>query len=137
MRILKRMICALIGAAAVPGLSAACEFSLGPAALHAANKNYQVALLTEPTAIAVAKPFSVKLQICRKNGFAFTGRVDVDAVMPAHRHGMNYKPALETGDDGVITGSGFVFHMPGKWQFQVRLSAGDTVQRLTLDYLLK
>ena len=136
MKILKRMIWAL-AAAALPGAVIACEVTLEPDTLHAEDQAYELALETIPAPIAVSKPFAVKLQICRKEGTAYTGRVDVDAVMPAHRHGMNYKPALETGSDGVITGSGFVFHMPGRWQFQVRLSEGDQISRLTADYLLK
>ncbi len=137
MNFLKRMIWALVGIAAVPGAVIACELTPEAGVLHAENQRYQIALHTVPAAVEVAKPFAIKLEVCRKDAAAFKGRVDLDAVMPAHRHGMNYKPALETREDGVITGSGFVFHMPGKWQFQVRLSDGDQVQKLTIDYLLK
>lgn len=137
MKLLKWVIWALAAVTALPGAAAACELTLGPDALRAEDQTYQLALQTVPAPIAVSKPFAIKLQICRKEGTAFAGRVDVDAIMPAHRHGMNYKPVLENGADGVITGSGFVFHMPGKWQFLIRLSEDDQVRKLAIDYLLK
>ncbi len=137
MNIFKRVIWAIIGIAAAPGSLFACELTLGADALRAENQTYQLALQTRPNPVVVSQPFAINLQICRRGGAPVAGRVDVDAMMPAHRHGMNYKPAFETGADGMITGSGFIFHMPGKWQFTVRVTEGDQVSRLTVDYLLK
>jgi len=49
------------------------------------------------------------------------GRIKVEAVMPAHGHGMNYLPKITQVTDGNYVAKGLLFHMPGLWQIAVRL----------------
>jgi hypothetical protein len=37
--------------------------------------------------------------------------------MPEHRHGMNYQPGLEPMGGGRYRSEGWLFHMPGRWEF--------------------
>lgn len=40
-----------------------------------------------------------------------------NAHMPEHRHGMNYRPTLAPADAGRYRSEGWLFHMPGRWEF--------------------
>lgn len=37
--------------------------------------------------------------------------------MPEHRHGMNYAPSVRALGDGRYHSAGWLFHMPGRWEF--------------------
>jgi hypothetical protein len=52
--------------------------------------------------------------------------------MPAHRHGMNYRPTVAARGGGRYRAEGLLLHMPGAWEFRfdVRTSAGH--ERITL-----
>jgi hypothetical protein len=61
--------------------------------------------------------------------------VRVDADMPAHRHGMNYRTTLEAEARQRKRAKGLLFHMAGQWRliFEVqldgqRLRLTDTIQ---------
>jgi hypothetical protein len=67
--------------------------------------------------VKVGQPFAVELIACAADGrpvrFA-----RVDAWMPAHGHGMNYRPTKKTLGDGHRRYDGFLFHMPGTWELR-------------------
>ncbi len=75
--------------------------------------------------IRVGQPFSIRVRVC---GEGITG-VSVDADMPAHRHGMNYRPQpgpLETLPTGVARHfEGLLFHMPGEWRVRFVVERGE------------
>ncbi|MGL5362976.1 MAG: hypothetical protein ACRDBH_08855, partial [Bosea sp. (in: a-proteobacteria)] len=71
------------------------------------------ALRFSPTPVKVGAPFVVGITVCAPAGVE---RLVIDARMPAHRHGMNYKPEITSKGPGVYEASGFLFHMPGKWE---------------------
>ncbi len=50
--------------------------------------------------------------------------------MPAHRHGMNYKPTVISTLPGTYVAEGFLLHMPGDWRFKFRLAGADGPVRL-------
>ncbi|MEQ8396067.1 hypothetical protein [Thalassobaculum sp.] len=83
-------------------------------------------------AVTVGQPFDVRLVICSPDTEA-VDRVDVDAIMPLHRHGMNYRPAVRLTAPGAYTVEGLFFHMPGTWQIVVRAYRGGGSQKFTLD----
>jgi cytochrome c peroxidase len=64
----------------------------------------------------VGKHFSVDIAVCAKNGPA-PRTLKIDANMPDHRHGMNYRPTVKPAGPGRWQAEGLMFHMPGKWQF--------------------
>lgn len=50
----------------------------------------------------------------------------VDASMPEHRHGMNYRPSLVSLGRGRWRAEGLLWHMAGRWElsFELRLEDG-------------
>ena len=81
----------------------------------------------------ISKPFEMELQLC---GAAELTYVEVDAIMPAHQHGMNYIPQVVPSGEGNYDVSGMVFHMPGTWQIQVAAHKGEAVERFTFDVVV-
>jgi hypothetical protein len=49
------------------------------------------------------------------------------ATMPAHQHGMNYRPVISQSGTHSFSADGLVFHMAGVWRIAVSgLVAGNT-----------
>jgi hypothetical protein len=53
--------------------------------------------------------------------------------MPAHKHGMNYRPTIKPLGDGRFRIDGMMFHMAGQWQLAFEVQAGKEITRLTHD----
>lgn len=81
---------------------------------------------------SLSQPFDMELSLCG-DGLEAIERVEVDAIMPAHQHGMNYEPRVEPKGAGEFSVSGMVFHMPGDWQVQVTVLGGGDRHHFTLD----
>ncbi len=79
--------------------------------------------------IRVGKPFALEVAGCLKAGAV--RRLRVGATMPAHGHGMNYKPTEKTLAPGWSRFDGFLFHMPGTWQLTFDLYGPAGRVRLT------
>ena len=63
--------------------------------------------------IEVGRHFSVEAIVCASP----PGRgLRVDAQMPEHRHGINYRPTVSATGDGRYVAEGLLFHMPGRWR---------------------
>ena len=91
------------------------------------------ALVTRPAKITVGEPFDVIVRLC---GPPQTGKFDrwtIEATMPAHRHGMNYRPIIKHKGSAEIEATGLVFHMPGHWQISLTAYSGDAPMRWALD----
>ena len=84
--------------------------------------------------VRVGRTFSVELTACRADGSPVRF-ARVDAWMPAHGHGMNYRPTEKTLRDGQRRYDGFLFHMPGKWELRADIvtSKGRTRFRLPIN----
>lgn len=80
-----------------------------------------------PAPIPLGQPFALKLAACD----AKPDRVAVDATMPAHRHGMNYRATVTQTAPGEFRAEGLLFHMPGEWEFVFDLWYGERRERLT------
>ncbi|MCW5751017.1 MAG: hypothetical protein KIT81_07705 [Alphaproteobacteria bacterium] len=85
---------------------------------------------TLPASPGVGQPFAVELALCGADGRPAATPPRVDAWMPDHRHGMNLKPQLRTLAPGRFMAEGFLFHMPGLWEF--RFEIGAPPDRVTL-----
>ena len=81
--------------------------------------------------IPVGQHFSVQVQICPDAGKALPTALRVDADMPAHRHGMNYRTTVKDLGQGRFQAEGLLFHMPGRWR--VRFDLGQGAQAVRLD----
>ena len=71
------------------------------------------------------------ITVCPKAGVPVPENVSIDALMPEHRHGMNYKARVATASAGRYRASGLMFHMPGHWEFVFDIRSGDETDRLT------
>ena len=75
-----------------------------------------VAFVPEPAPWAVSRHFALRGELCG------AGRLlRVDADMPAHRHGMNYRPKLSLQPDGSFVAQGLLLHMPGRWRIRFEI----------------
>jgi hypothetical protein len=64
----------------------------------------------------VSRHFALRGELCG------AGRLlRVDADMPAHRHGMNYRPTLSLQPDGSFVAQGLLLHMPGRWRIRFEI----------------
>lgn len=83
--------------------------------------------------VALSKPFGLSLTFCD----APVQAARVDAIMPAHQHGMNYQPKVAETGPGQFAAEGLVFHMPGLWQIRVEAETPSGTQTYTLDHMLR
>jgi hypothetical protein len=97
----------------------------------------EIAYRWEPVELKVGQFFAVEVVDCG----SLDGRVDqivVDATMPAHGHGMNYRPIAERIAPGRHRFTGLMLHMPGTWRFTFTLYKKANVGfQLTRDVDLK
>ena len=61
----------------------------------------------------------------------------VDADMPEHRHGMNYRPTLAERGAGRYVAEGLLFHMPGHWRLMFDVEHGPRRTRLAAEIVLE
>lgn len=128
-----RAAATLVALATLAGASAAAECG---AALKAANPSMaetdgaRIAFVARPQPLPVGRHFDIHFVVCGvtlRNGAA----VGVDADMPAHRHGMNYRARVEALPGGVWRAHGLMFHMPGTWRVIFDLPLQDRTLRVT------
>ena len=92
--------------------------------------HYMVAFRPDPVRIEVGEPFSLLFNVCTKSDKP-AELVAIDAQMPEHKHGMNYRPTIVSLGDGRYRVEGMVFHMPGRWELAFDVRAGEESERLT------
>ena len=129
-RIIRQPVRALIALAAFAGTTQACEL---PPGMRVESAQVSISYWTNPEKIAVGQPFVLELAACAKRGAPVSGRIKLDAHMPEHRHGMNYQPGLKPMGGGRYRSEGWLFHMPGRWEFVFELGA----ERLTHSVLIE
>jgi len=100
----------------------ACELP-GGAAQSVKSQTYTVLYRTAP--LRVGEHFAVEFAVCPA-----PESVRVDAWMPDHRHGMNYKPTVAARGSGRYRAEGLMFHMAGRWEFVFELRSGGKTERL-------
>ena len=92
------------------------------------SPRFVVAFKTNP--VEVSKHFSVDVAACAKRGNPAPEALKVDAHMPEHKHGMNYTPTVKALGPGRWRAEGFLFHMPGRWEYVFEVSAGGKSDRM-------
>jgi hypothetical protein len=128
----------LAAATATASVSArACGEALGKDASRAESKSYLVAWRADPAPIAVSRHFALDIVVCAKPGAQPPQSLRVDATMPAHRHGMNYRPTVVAAGEGRFRAEGMMFHMPGAWELAFDVTAGDGAERVREPYVLR
>ena len=84
--------------------------------------------------LAVAQHFTLQFRACRGDRVLAVENFKLDAVMPAHQHGMNYHASVSLQADGLVEARGLLFHMPGHWQVIVDFDHQGKKQQFRLDY---
>jgi hypothetical protein len=128
----------LVAAALLAGAAGAAEACQTPEGFTArerlTSKDVVVIFRTLPPAIEIGRHFSVEAVICATPP---TQGLRVDARMPEHRHGMNYRPTVAAVGPGRYVAEGMMLHMPGRWQLVFDVEHGGRTERLTTDILLE
>jgi hypothetical protein len=108
------------------GTAAACGEQLSGATRRIEDARYEIIFSSAPAPIETGKHFSLDFAVCPRGGAGSPDAVRVDAVMPEHRHGMNYRPVVVARGGGLYRADGLMFHMPGRWEirFDVVTAAG-------------
>jgi len=92
---------------------------------------------TAPPKIAVGKHFAVEALVCAKGAGAPPTGLRVDAAMPEHRHGMNYRARVLPLGEGRYRAEGLLFHMPGRWQFLFDVDRAGGAERLAAEIVVE
>lgn len=124
------LLATLAGAAA----QASCGDNL-PAAhrLLAEADGWQVVFAPQPAPLPLGRHFALDIVVCAPAGQPLPAMLAVDADMPAHRHGMNYRATVSALGDGRFRADGLMFHMAGRWRISIDLpgAAGAPPRRLS------
>jgi len=110
----RALACLALGALALCGGALGCEL---PPGTRVESGRLAISYWTIPAKITVGKPFALELAACPKRGEVVMERVKFDAHMPEHGHGMNYRTKVVTLGPGRFHSEGWLFHMPGRWEF--------------------
>jgi hypothetical protein len=128
-----KSIGAIVATLLVVNTAQACVVPASGAGWQQLESNRYVVAFRPHSAPAVGQLFALDLALCAKSG-APPQRVQVDAHMPAHRHGMNYVPSVQTVAEGLYRAEGLMLHMPGRWEFLFDLSADGRTDRLAAPF---
>ncbi|MFN0186856.1 MAG: hypothetical protein ACKVQR_23840, partial [Aquabacterium sp.] len=109
--------------------AAACGDALpSPQVVTMTADGVQAAAAVRDGRFVVGRPLPVLVQLC---GAEPVTLLRFDADMPAHRHGMNYRPTIKALQPGIWEVQGVLLHMPGSWRLIVEVQRGNQQQRLT------
>lgn len=94
--------------------------------------SYVLAWRAVPDPIPRGAPWSIDVWIFAARDRAHPlndVRLDVDAEMPEHMHGMNRVPRIEKHADGGFRVEGLYFHMPGRWELYFDVTSNAITER--------
>lgn len=95
------------------------------------SSDAEVAYRWEPAELKIGQFFAVEVVACRAPGTEPVGGIVIDATMPAHGHGMNYRPSAKNVAPGHYRFTGLMLHMAGTWRVTIDLVQGAKRTRLT------
>jgi hypothetical protein len=126
---------AALGALLLVGVAAAAEACEVPADFTPRGRveapGVVVVFRTVPSTIEIGRHFAVDTIVCGDGAAPILTRVD--ATMPEHRHGMNYRPTLAPKGGGRYLAEGLMFHMPGRWELSFDVETGGRRTKLATD----
>ncbi len=102
-----------------------------------ASQEAEVAYRWEPGELKVGQFFAAEIVACRTPKEEPVRDIVIDAAMPAHGHGMNYRPSSARTAAGHYRITGLMLHMPGTWRVTIDLLQGSKRTRLTHEVNLK
>ncbi|MES2562249.1 MAG: hypothetical protein V4637_05915 [Pseudomonadota bacterium] len=98
--------------------------------LRAQTLRYSVYFRATPTP-EVGRHFALNFSVCGLNGAKSPESVTVDARMPSHGHGMNYRPTLTALGAGRYRAEGLMLHMSGVWELAFIVRDAGMSERIT------
>lgn len=114
----------------------ACEPPLrGDGVTRIEGKRYIVAWKAQPP-IKLAEFFALDVAVCARAG-AQPSSLRIDARMPEHNHGMNYRPRVLARGSGRFEATGLLLHMQGRWQISFDAQGPDGNESLRADLTLQ
>lgn len=126
---LRTVLTATLFMAAAPAALACTD--LPAQARQIQGSHFRLVVIPEPAPIPLNAPFALEIKLCDARIAELSRLAAVDAWMPAHRHGMNYKTTLTKRDWGHYRAEGLLLHMPGEWEFVFDFAGPDKPERLT------
>lgn len=130
------IIGALLGLAATGVQAQQCVPALSGGTVVDAPQ-YALAYRFQPAKVAIGRHFSLEIVVCAKAGAGAIDGLQVDAVMPEHRHGMNYRATVQSLGSGRFQVDGLMFHMPGRWDLLFDVSGGGRTERIVHENALR
>jgi hypothetical protein len=118
-----------IAATVARGADGHCGQSLGDNATRLAESGVVLVFKPSIVPIPVGQPFGVDFVLCPST--PAPDEVRVDALLPEHRHGMNYRASVRSLGAQRYRAEGLLFHMPGRWDLIFDVRRGNTVLRLS------
>lgn len=120
---------------AAPALACDPGLPAGDAA-RIEGERYVVAWRPRPAPIRLGEFFALEIAVCARAGASPPATLHVDAQMPEHRHGMNYRPSVARAGEGRFVASGLLFHMPGRWEFSFDVRVAERSETLRASVLI-
>jgi hypothetical protein len=119
---MRALLAALLAAASA---ATACELPGGAAAQKIQSGKVLVLYRTHPAPLKVGQHFVLEFAVCPT-----PESVRVDAQMPEHRHGMNYRPTITATGEGRYRAEGLMLHMAGRWELVFEVRSKGAVERV-------
>ena len=96
-----------------------------------------LSLYYQTSEVTPGQHFAMSVWVCEA-GKPVTNidRMRFDATMPAHGHGMNYRPGVSQISLGHYQIDGVLLHMPGHWQWRFDITRESQKQSILIDYHL-
>jgi hypothetical protein len=133
---MKRRAWLALGLLAGQASALACGEVLGAGARRIDSAQFQLAYRLRPDPVPVGKHFAIDVVVCPRGTSSLPAELRVDATMPQHKHGMNYRPSVRAQGAGRYHAEGLMFHMPGRWELVFELRGGSAPLRLTQTLLV-
>lgn len=112
-----------------------CKVKGSGAGLHLKGEQHQVLVVPNPAAAKIGEQFSLTISPCTAKANVILSKIN--ATMPMHGHGMNYRPTITPDGKGNFRVDGMLFHMPGTWRLILETRADGRREKLTSDFLVK
>jgi len=125
-------------AAALAGLTCGLAHACGdPGDNVARGARYTIAYRAAPSPIVTGAHFALDITVCRVGNAPAPRALRVDASMPDHRHGMNYRPSVVANGGGRYRAEGLLFHMNGRWEIAFDVVTAGASERVTSAWVLE
>jgi hypothetical protein len=112
-----------------PAMAHPCGGSIA-GAQRLAGERYVLAYAPRPAPWTTRKHIALDIQVCPHRGVPMPDELRVDAHMPEHGHGMNYRPSVAFQGSGRWRAEGLLLHMAGRWELSFELRSSGRVERL-------